>query len=325
MKNAKRYWLFTIILLASINLFSCQPPPPPKIASPTPSSSPTTAVIPTLASTITPLATITSSPTPITQVRFAVIGDYGLSGESLASVATLVKSWQPDLIITTGDNNYPVGDYETIDENIGQYFHDYIFPYRGIYGQGSDRNRFYPSLGNHDWMTDNAQPYFDYFTLPGNERYYDFTWEFVHFFAVDADYNEPNGIGRSSDQAQWLQEVLVESEATWKVVYMHIPPYSSGHHGSDPVMRWPFEEWGASVVISGHDHDYERLVVNGLPYFVNGLGGGPRYEFGTPLPQSLMRYRNNHGAMFVIATHKQMIIKFINIEGTIIDEYVLER
>ncbi|MBZ0159711.1 MAG: metallophosphoesterase, partial [bacterium] len=109
-------------------------------------------------------------------VRFAVIGDYGFAGQPEADVANLVKSWNPDFIITVGDNNYPSGAVSTIDNNIGQYYHDFISPYLGLWGPGATINRFFPSLGNHDWATTGAQPYLDYFTLPNNERYYDVVW-----------------------------------------------------------------------------------------------------------------------------------------------------
>jgi hypothetical protein len=65
-------------------------------------------------------------------VRFAVIGDYGLASQPEADVANLVRGWNPDLIITTGDNNYPLGAQSTIDQNIGQYYYDFIYPYTEI-------------------------------------------------------------------------------------------------------------------------------------------------------------------------------------------------
>ena len=62
-------------------------------------------------------------------LRVAIIGDYGSGARSaVGDVANLVKSWNPDLIITTGDNNYEDGLALTIDHNIGQYYHDYISP-----------------------------------------------------------------------------------------------------------------------------------------------------------------------------------------------------
>ena len=77
---------------------------------------------------------------------FAVIGDYGLAGPAEESVAELIKSWNPDLIVTTGDNNYPRGSPDTIDQNIGQYFHEFIYPYKGEFGPGASSKRFFPVL-----------------------------------------------------------------------------------------------------------------------------------------------------------------------------------
>jgi len=259
------------------------------------------------------------TPNPLT--RFAVIGDYGLSKNPERDVANLVKSWDPDFIITVGDNNYPDGAFETIDENIGQYYQEYIYPYTGEFGDGSEVNRFFPTLGNHDWTTDGGQPYFDYFTLPGNERYYDFVWGNVHFFALNSDSREPDGVGRSSVQAEWFQEKIVVSTSPWKIVYMHHPPFSSSGDGSITWMQWPFKDWGADVVITGHSHVYERLIVDGFPYFINGLGGGPRYAFITPIPGSQVRYRDDYGAMLIEASPELIVFQFITRGNQLIDTY----
>lgn len=258
-------------------------------------------------------------------VRFAVIGDYGSAGRGSAAVAAMVIGWSPDFILTTGDNNYPSGAAETIDDNIGQYYSDFISPYYGEYGTGGDINRFFPTLGNHDWLTDDAQPYLDYFTLPGNERYYDFVWGAVHFFALDAAFNEPDGVSMYSAQAEWLQTELAESVSPWQIVYMHMPPYSSGHHGSHEVMRWPYAEWGADAVIAGHDHNYERLLIDGFPYFVNGAGGGGLYAFDTPIEGSIVRYNRDYGAMLVEADTERIEFAFYAVYegGTLIDTYTL--
>jgi len=239
-------------------------------------------------------------------------------------VADLIKSWKPDFIITTGDNNYPSGSAATIDVNIGKYFHDFIAPYKGKFGAGASQNRFFPTLGNHDWVTADARPYLDYFSLPGNGRYYSFTWGPVEFFALDSDEHEPDKVGSSSTQAAWLKAGLAASPAPWRIVYFHHPPYSSGStHGSTDWMRWPFQAWGASAVLSGHEHTYERLLVDGIPYFVNGVGGASRYPFGPPLPQSVVRYSAYFGAMLVVATPGAITFQFINVKGEVIDSYTL--
>lgn len=292
---------------------------------PTPSitSTPTITLTPTI--TPTPTITLTPSATP-SSVHFAVIGDYGVNNANEAAVATLVKSWDPDFIITTGDNNYLNGYASTIDLNIGQYYHEYIYPYTGTYGAGSPSgNRFFPSLGNHDWANvDGIAPYTAYFTLPGNERYYDFGRGPVRFFALDSDPSEPDGTDNMSVQAAWLQVRLAATTEPWKIVYFHHPPYSSSLvHGSSLYMRWDFQAWGADAVLAGHDHTYERVDVNGLPYFVNGLGGQDIYAFGSPIIGSQVRYNTQFGAMLVDATAAQITFQFIDTANNVADTFTL--
>jgi tartrate-resistant acid phosphatase type 5 len=258
-------------------------------------------------------------------VRFAVIGDYGAGGQAEQDVANLVKSWKPDFILTVGDNNYPVGAAETIDWRIGAFYHEFIYPYKGALGRGADRNRFFPTLGNHDWNTDQAQAYLDYFTLEGNERYYDFVWGDVHFFALDSDYREPDGVTLGSRQALWLQNGLAESKSIWKLVYMHHPPFTSGKRGPVEWLRWPFKEWGADAALFGHDHFYERLSIDGFPYFINGLGGGGIYDFGQIAEGSQVRYNADYGAMLVVADPRQVTFQFINRSNEEVDSYQIVR
>ena len=260
-------------------------------------------------------------------VHFAVIGDYGSDGPALAAVAHLVHSWQVNFIITVGDNNYPRGSAKTIDRNIGQYFHDFIYPYRGHYGPGATENRFFPALGNHDWYSDHARPYLDYFQLPGNERYYDFVRGPVHFFCLSSDRHEPDGIDKHSRQAQWLKSTMTRCTHPWKVVYLHHPPYSSAaNHGSTRKLQWPFRQWGASVVLAGHDHVYERLQVDGLTYFVNGLGGKSKRRFSRRhrVKGSQVRFSDQYGAMRVTATRHWMKFQFIAIDGEVVDTFILK-
>lgn len=285
---------------------------------------PTPQPLPTSTPTPTPTPTVTYTPPPPGTIRFAIIGDYGSGSLGEQAVADLAKSWNPDFVLTTGDNNYPLGELQTIDHNIGQFYHEFIYPYLGSYGQGADINRFFPTLGNHDWETNNAKPYLDYFTLPGNERYYHFAWGPAHFFAIDSDEREPDGRLAASIQGTWLQTQLATSDAAWNVVYMHHPPYSSSaKHGSSDDMRWPYRDWGADAVLAGHDHVYERLLIEGMPYFVNGVGGSTIYSFGQPLPGSQVRYNNDFGAMLVEADETYMSFRFITRTGEVIDTFTL--
>jgi hypothetical protein len=260
--------------------------------------------------------------------KFAVIGDYGDAGSDELAVANLVKSWSPEFIITAGDNNYDDGEASTIDQNIGQYYHGYIKPYLGntvLYGNGSpDVNRFFPVPGNHDWDSQSdLDPYLDYFTLPYNpdtEIYYDFVWGDVHFFMIDSDERTPDGIDVASTQAMWIKNEMESSTVKWKIVVLHRPPYNSTD-GYYPELRWPFKLWGADAVIAGHKHNYERLIVDDLVYFVNGLGGKSKQSFGSTTAGSEVRYNGDYGAMLVEATFSNIIFSFYNTSTTQVDSY----
>jgi hypothetical protein len=254
-------------------------------------------------------------------VRVAVIGDFGADGPDEAAVAAQVKSWTPGVIVTVGDNNYPDGAASTIDANIGKYYHNFIYPYTGSFGAGASAIRFFPALGNRDWVAPNAQPYLDYFALPGNERYYDFIRGPLHIFVVDSDPHEPDGIGVTSTQALWLHQALSSSVAPWNLVIMHHSPYSSGFHQSYVVLQWPYASWGATAVIAGHDHHYERILQNGIAYFVNGTGGAEIFPPAAPIPGSQINYFQKHGAMLIDASPTWITFQFINVDGEVIDSY----
>jgi tartrate-resistant acid phosphatase type 5 len=263
-------------------------------------------------------------PKPMT-LRFAVIGDYGNAGPAEAAVAALVAGWNPDIVVTVGDNNYLLGQASTIDANIGQYYSAFIYPYLGSYGPGATENRFFPCLGNHDWYTPGAAPYLAYFTLPGNERYYDFVRGPVHFFALDSDANEPNGITNTSGQAQWLQGRMSASRSPFDIVFFHHSPYSSSAtHGSQVNLQWPFRDWGADLVLTGHDHDYERVVREGFPYLVNGLGGFSPYRFShAPVAGSASRFDLDRGAILGEANDETATLSFVTQAGIVIDTFTL--
>lgn len=256
---------------------------------------------------------------------FAVIGDYGDAGPDPQAVADLVHSWAPDFILTVGDNNYEIGSASTIDTNIGQYYSDYIGDYVGVHGPGAAVNHFWPVPGNHDWGTPDLVPYRDYFTLPGNERYYHKILGDVHILAIDSYSGEPDGNTADSTQAERFERAMRKSTACWNIALLHHPPYSSGKHGSSQTTRWPFAEWGVDLVIAGHDHHYERLEIDGIKYFVNGLGGRYIYDVGPPITGSEFSYNEDHGALRITVSGGLATIAFYNTAGDEIDSVTLEK
>jgi len=258
-------------------------------------------------------------------IRFAVIGDYGSGSPSERNVAQMIDSWKPDFIVTVGDNFYPGGQGDTLDTNIGRFYSGYISPYTGSYGPGSTVNRFFPIPGHRDWDNDMLRPYLKYFSLSDRQRYYDIVKGPVHLFLLDTDEREPDGATADSVQGRWLQRGLAESTSSWKLVFAHHAPYTSHQVEDIYRMRWPFQEWGANGVLSGYFHVYERLFVDGIPYFVNGSGGSWVSHFGETDPHSRFRYAEGFGAMVVDASPSRITFRFVTSEGQIVDEYVMEK
>jgi len=252
---------------------------------------------------------------------FAVIGDYGkTSHDTEGYVADMINGWNVDFIITTGDNSYSSFD---IDDNIGQYYSDYIGNYNGSYGTGSTINRFFPIPGNHDYSDGGGiNAYQSYFTLPGsdftnssgNGRYYDYVWNNVHFFAVNGNPPEPDGKNHPGVQSAWVEEQMtncVQNHLHWRIVYFHYPAYSSQTY--QEWSRWPYADWGVHVALSGHSHTYERIFRNGIVYFVNGVGGNNIYNCGSLVEGSQGCYDDDFGAQLVTVDETSMTFEFWSI------------
>lgn len=129
----------------------------------------------------------------------------------------------------------------------------------------------YPAVGNHDLPVSNLRRFF---SLPHNERWYVVDHGLCHLVVLDSTL--PHGLSLS--QYLWLLSAA-RTEKPWTVVAFHHPPYSSGAHGDTLHTRllWAplFRMQGVDLVLNGHDHDYEHLIVQGLHYVVTGGGGAP--------------------------------------------------
>jgi hypothetical protein len=251
--------------------------------------------------------------------RGANLADFGSNNANEAAVAKMIYRWKPAFVSTAGDNNYPDGAASTIDRNIGQYFSPYIGNYHGSFGSGASTNLFFPTLGNHDWDTASAGPYKSYFTLPGNERYYDYVQGPIHFFVLDSDPREPDGTSPTSKQGQWLKGKLAASKSPFDVVILHHSPYSSGSEGSSMWMQWPFGDWGADLVLGGHSHAYERLSEGGLTYIVNGAGSVPAAFQRRIVSGSVVRNTGVAGALLIQANELAMTLQYQTIDGKVVD------
>jgi hypothetical protein len=206
----------------------------------------------------------TAPPTGSAQtVRFLAFGDSGGGGGDQYALLDQMSSFPYQLIIHTGDIAYDAGTIGQFESNV---FKVYADLFRNV--------PFFPAPGNHEYNTPGAAPFHSVFDLPSastDQLWYSYDWGPVHFAALDteADY---------ATQAAWLDQDLAATVQPWKIVYMHRPPYSSGNHGSDTGLRTKLapvlESRHVQLVLSGHDHDYERMIPqNGTAFVVTGGGG----------------------------------------------------
>jgi predicted phosphodiesterase len=197
-------------------------------------------------------------------LKFIVFGDFGdASREQLATATQMAKTratFPFEIAVTTGDNLLG-------SERPQDFENKFEIPYKPLLDAGVT---FYATLGNHDAR---EQRNYKLFNMNG-KLYYSFKApkQNVRFFMLESTYMDP-------DQVKWIENELKTATEAWKIVVFHHPLYSSGAtHGSSLSLRATLEpmfvKYGVSVVLSGHDHIYERVKPQqGITYFVIGSGG----------------------------------------------------
>lgn len=233
-------------------------------------------------------APIPGSDTPYSFIAF---GDYGNSSHSQKQLRDQMLRDSFRFILTTGDNAYPNGTYAQFNTHVFQIYQDLF-----------SRVPIFPTLGNHDYHTENGAPYLDLFDLPQNawrtadhERYYSFDYGNAHFVALDS--NLPLYTGDEvalDDMFDWLRQDLGQTTQRWKIVALHLPAYSTSFHRPDSQIARTklvpiFEAYGVDLVLSGHEHIYQRshplrrgrvttTEQGGIVYVISGAGSAASYR-----------------------------------------------
>ena len=200
-------------------------------------------------------------------------------------------------VFTLGDNAYQDGTTANFADC-----------YEPSWGRHKARTR--PSPGNHDYHTSGAAPYYAYFGAnagdPG-KGYFSFDLGEWHIISLNSNVSMSAG----SAQEQWLRADLAASTKRCTLAYWHHPRFSSSsNHGSStaPQPLWQaLYDAGADVVLSGHDHTYERFApqrpdgvadaARGIREFVVGTGGISHYSFATPIANSEVRNDDAWGVL----------------------------
>jgi hypothetical protein len=222
---------------------------------------------------------------PIPPAVLVGAGDIGQCGSPGVVATARLLDAIAGIVFTTGDNAYPKGT----DEN----FRDCYEPY---WGRHKARTR--PVPGNHDYESSGAAPYFNYFEDKAGmfgQGYYAYSAGPWRVIAMNSEIP----VGPGSVQLQWLRSELTDSHTRCTMAYWHKPLFTSGPNGPNRDMRevWrTLYEFDVDLVITGHDHLYERFAPQdpdgradssrGIRQITVGTGGGSLYTPVTSAPNT---------------------------------------
>jgi len=250
---------------------------------------------------------------------FLVVGDYGIGNSSERSVARAMQQWAAerpvDAFISTGDNVYPEAELK--------YFEDaWTIPFGWVNEAGLP---LILAIGNHDLEDRSSQPLIEFFGLPG--PWYSRSMGPVDIFVLDS--NHPNRL----EQWQWANKALRASKASWKIVVVHKPPFDCARYRGEASLRDRyvplFAETGVDLVLSGHDHNYQRFApLDGVAYVVTGGGGDSLYGLSDVcLAETPSRAAGNdsiHHFLALEGTKSRLVGFAIGTDGSVLDRFVLE-
>ena len=270
------------------------------------------------------MSLVLSADTAHAQVVDAVLvgaGDITNCGRTQDESTAQLLDTIPGTVVTMGDNAYPDG---TLDQ------------FNNCYGPtwGRHKDRTLPSPGNHDYHVAGAAGYYTYFGAaaspldPGctsNCRgYYAYDLGAWHIVALNSEI----AMNAGSAQEQWLRADLAANPKTCTLAYWHKPRFSSGQHGNNSGSQALWQalyDYGADVVLNGHDHTYERFApqspngqaqsTRGIREFVVGTGGASLYSFPTIQPNSEVRNNTTWGVLKLTLHLDRYDWEFVPIAG----------
>jgi hypothetical protein len=280
-------------------------PAQPTPAAPTPTKPATVTPAPTKTASVTPAPTKTATATPIppassgdSAVLYAA-GDIATCSRTDDEAVSKLLDNTTGTIAVLGDNVYDSGTAA-----------EYANCYDPSWGRHKARTR--PAVGNHEYLSSNAAPYFAYFGAAAGDPtkgYYSYDLGDWHVIVLNSNCSEVK-CDASSAQYQWLQSDIKNHPNSCTLAYYHHPAYSSGQHGdnagSAPLWRALYAG-GVELVLNGHDHIYERFApmdgngnrdtTYGMREFIVGTGGKNHYGVSSVKPNSEVRNTDTFGVL----------------------------
>jgi hypothetical protein len=312
-----------------------------------------------------PLSTLTAIVVPQGPLVVAAAGDIACDPTSSSfkggagtthgckQVATsnLISGSAPAAVLALGDNQYECGDASAWPQSFGPSW-------------GRFKTILHPAIGNHEYGNpchrNDATPYFDYFGSaagPPQKGWYSYDIGAWHFIALNSECSygtgsaAVGGCGSGSPEERWLAQDLAKNKRACTIAYWHEPRFSSGEHGDATQMATIWNDLVAAhadVVLSGHNHDYERfapigatevppaspratsnqpvyqqpqLDPAGITEFVVGTGGRNLYGFGAvpPLQGEVFRSSDTFGVLLLTLQPTDYAWQFKTTDGTVVD------
>jgi Calcineurin-like phosphoesterase len=245
-------------------------------------------------------------------------GDISRAGGHQRRTSDRALGLDPDAVLLLGDNQYPSGE---------------LRHYRRLYDPtwGRLKARTRPVPGNHEYETAGAAGYFAYFgrsARPKGHSYYSFDLGGWHLIALNSSVDH----GPGSAQERWLRADLAATSNRCILAYWHFPRFSSGAHqgdwGSLATFWTDLYDARADVVLSAHEHSYERFARQtpwakasrqGMRQFVVGTGGADLLGFAARKPNSQLRLAGVHGVLELVLHPTSYKWRFVSESGTVLD------
>jgi hypothetical protein len=194
---------------------------------------------------------------------------------------------------------------------------------------GSNRRRWHPAPGNHEYETPFAAGYFQYFGEAAGRGFY--SMRVGDWLVLMLNSNQPHVDMRAgSEQYEFVRAELQANRTPCAMAVWHHPLFSSGPNGSHAFVRDMYRllhQQGVDVVVTAHDHLYERFGkqdadgvsdAGGIRQFIAGTGGARLYDFLRTLPNSQVRIKS-HGVLRFVLRSSTYDWSFLDINGGVAD------
>jgi hypothetical protein len=239
----------------------------------------------------------------------------------MLATSNLALSLSPAAVLLLGDNQYEDGT---------------LAKYQASYHPSWGRLKAitHPVPGNHEYVTTGAAGYYAYFGAAAGDPakgYSSFDLAGWHLIGLNSSCGAVGGCGAASLQGQWLAADLAAHPGVCTLAYWHQPRFSSGPHGDDATYAdfWTLLRGaGADLVLSGHDHGYERFAPQspfaaadpaGIRQFVVGTGGKNLTFVATVRANSEVRNYGAYGVLELKLWPNGYQWRFVDVNGSTLD------